>query len=135
MFSLFNTYNLFISHSWDYSDQYTTIEKWLKESTIDYKNYSVTHDNPIETRSDRVLREQITEQIRHASVVIILSGMYVSHSNWIQYEVNEAVRFGKPILAIVPRGNERMPQIVCDNATKIVHWNQNSVIEGIKGLL
>lgn len=135
MFSLFKTYNLFISHSWNYSDQYTTIENWLKESTIDYKNYSVTHDNPIETRSNRVLREQISEQIKHASVVVILSGMYVSHSNWIEYEVGEAIRFEKPILAIVPRGNARIPQSVSENASKIVHWNKDSVIGGIKSLL
>ena len=135
MFSVHKTYNLFISHSWNYSDQYTTIDKWLQESSIDYNNYSVTHDNPIETRSDRVLREKITEQIKHASVVIILSGMYVSHSNWIQYEVDEAISFGKPILAIVPRGNERIPLSVSKNASKIVYWNKESVIGGIKSLL
>lgn len=135
MMNVFNTRHIFISHSWDYSTQYETIVKWLQESDIIYKNYSVPHDNPIESNRVSTLKKQLTEQISHASVVIIVSGMYVAYSKWIEYEVKEAVRMNKPILAIKPRGNERLPQIASQEATLIVNWNKQSVIDGIDALI
>ena len=41
---------------------------------------------------------------------------------------------GKPILAVKPWGNERIPQAVQDNATLIVNWNSASFISGLKAL-
>lgn len=80
-------------------------------------------------------QEAITEQIRHSSIVIIAAGMYVSYSAWIDYEIRTAAAMGKPILAVKPWGNERLPQIVQDSATLIVGWNSDSVVKGIKRLL
>ncbi len=69
------------------------------------------------------------------STVIIAAGMYVSYSAWIDYEIRTAAAMGKPILAVKPWGNERLPQIVQDSATLIVGWNSDSVVKGIKRLL
>lgn len=65
----------------------------------------------------------------------IAAGMYVSYSDWIDYEIRTAAAMGKPILAVKPWGNERLPQIVQDSATLTVGWNSDSVVKGIKILL
>ena len=82
-----------------------------------------------------LLKEKITEQIRHASVVIILAGMYAAHSSWIDYEINEAIRMGKPILGVAPWSQERIPLKISDNANLMVRWNKDSVINGFKNLV
>jgi len=69
-----------------------------------------------------------------ANVVIILGGMYVAYSEWIDYEIDEAVRMGKPIIGVRPWGQERMPQKIQDVANKIVGWNRESIIQAVRDL-
>ena len=45
-----STYNLFISHSWSYSDTYDKLEELLDTRPyFFFKNYSVPKDDPIHT--------------------------------------------------------------------------------------
>ena len=135
MFHQLSHYHFFISHSWAYTNHYNTLKSWLDTSKIFYSDYSVPYTDPFYGRTNAQLKKAITEQILHASVVIIAAGMYVSYSEWIAYEIKEAVRMNKPILAVKPWGNERMPQIVQDNATLIVNWNSAKFIDALKCLL
>ena len=76
------TYHLFISHSWAYSDAYNGLIDLLdKAPAFVYTNYSVPKDDPIHTNgTDAELYAAIKEKIAHASVVLILSGVYSSYS-------------------------------------------------------
>lgn len=75
------TYHLFISHSWAYSDAYNGLIDLLdKDPAFVYTNYSVPKDDPIHTNgTDVELYAAIKEKIAHASVVLILSGVYSSY--------------------------------------------------------
>ena len=125
-------YNLFISHAWHRSEHYKKVIEWIKDSGISYKNYSVPEEDPLHSGNKSKLKEDLTAQIRPASCVIILSGMYAAHSEWIEYEINEAARMGKYIIGVRPWGQERIPAIVQDYADEIVGWNSASVISAIK---
>lgn len=100
-------YNLFISHSWTYSDAYENLTGLLDNANyFTYKNYSVPKNDPIHNaNNDRQLYNAIEEQIRHASVVLILAGVYSSYSKWIDKEIEIAQNLNKPILAIEPWGS------------------------------
>lgn len=135
MFNCFKNYHLFISHSWNYSFHYSTLLNWIESSNITFSNYSVPYTDPFNVKTTAQLKTAIDGQIRQASVVIVAAGMYASYSRWIDYEIQTAVSMGKPILAVKPWGNERLPQAVQDNASLIVGWNSVSVINGIKSLL
>lgn len=125
-------YNLFISHAWHRSEHYKKVVEWLDDSNITYRNYSVPEENPLHSGNKTKLKEDLTAQIRPASCIIILSGMYAAHSEWIEYEINEAVRMGKYIIGVRPWGQERVPVIVQNNADVMVGWNSASVINAIK---
>lgn len=125
-----STYNVFISHAWKYDDDYYKVEEWLKNSNLIYKNYSVPQHDPFESNTN--LEKALTEQIKHANVVLIIAGMYAAYSNWIDYEIDEAIRMGKYIIGIYPWGQERAPKKISDNADKMVGWNSTSVINAIK---
>ena len=124
--------HIFISHAWKYNVDYYTILRWLDESSIVYHNYSVPEHDPLDARNTRKLKDALTEQMRHANIVIIIAGMYTNHSGWIQYEINEAVRMGKKIIAIKPRGNERIPLAVQMAAHKTVNWNSTALVDAVK---
>lgn len=123
---------IFISHAWKYDKHYWTVYNWIKEK-LNIADYSIPeHDNCGDELSDKKLKECIDEQIRQSQIVIILSGMYVSYSDWIQYEIEKAYEMGKYIIGVKPWGNERLPQIVQDKADVIVGWNKDSIINAIK---
>ena len=58
--------------------------------------------------------------------------MYTSYSKWIDYEIDEAIRFGKPIIGLRPWGQERVPSKILNNATVMVGWNRDSLISAIR---
>lgn len=130
-------YKLFISHCWDYRESYYTVENWIAESDINWKNMSIPVHNPKDTSTDNELETKIDNNIKNSSIFIVIAGMYVSQSNrkWINFENDTAIEYGKKILAIKPRGNERLPEKISNTADLIVNWNSYSVISGIKELL
>lgn len=126
-------YHIFISHAWNYSYQYKTIVNWINDAPyLSWANYSVPIDNPIDANSKRELKQSITNKINLSNVVIILAGMYATHSEWIDYEIDEAIRMNKYIIGVRPWGQERIPKKIQDNANVMVGWNSSSIINAIK---
>ena len=134
------TYNLFISHAWKYSEDYYKIIEWLDEekdnnNNFNYKNYSVPEHDPIIDPNTSIgknkLKELLKGQIKPVSKVIIVSGMYVAYSDWIDFEIDTAVDLGKYIIGIKPWGQEKVPTKVQNNSDIMVGWNKKSLIDAI----
>ena len=126
-------YKLFISHAWHRSEAYESIIAFLDGAPhFVYSNYSVPEDRAFDRMSRAELQEQIREQIRPVDMVIILAGLYVAHSDWIQFEINYAKAIGKPIIGIQPWGSTNTPKAVSDAANEIVGWNTASIISAIR---
>ncbi len=135
-----NTYNLFISHSWTYSDAYDRLINLLDERKyFSYRDYSVPKDDPIHNApNSRALEDAIKRQMSPCHVVLIMAGVYSSYSTWIKKEIDIAVNSfstEKPILAIKPWGNTNISQVVFNNADDIVNWNTESIVQGIRNLI
>ena len=130
---LLKNYHYFVSHPWTHSDEYETIRGWLKDAALfRCSDCSIPVDKALDARTKQELKERITSRIRLCNVVIILSGMYVAYREWIQYEIDEAIRMDKPIIGLIPRGQERIPQYVIDSEATMVHWNSDSLIGAIR---
>lgn len=128
---LFMSYRLFISHAWNYSDDYYRLCNLLNnKSYFLWTNYSVPKHDPFETMIG--LKENLKKQIRPVNAVIVLAGMYANYSEWIEFEIEFSKSINKPIIVIKPWGQERVPQYLQDNATVIVGWNTDSIVEAIR---
>lgn len=130
-------YNIFISHSWNYSNAYKELKDMLdRTSYFSYKDYSVPKEDPLKIRNTTYYRSElenkIENQMRSCSVVLILAGVYATYSDSIQMEIMIAKRLGKPIIAIEYWGAERTSLIVKNNAKKVVKWNSSSIVDAIK---
>jgi len=131
------TYDLFISHSWKYGEVYNSMVNLLNNASyFKWRNYSCPeHDPAIDPSTEygrNKLIEALKNQIRPVNCVIIIGGMYASHSYWIQKEIDIALSYDKPIIGVRPRGAERMPQAVVDAADEIVNWNTDSIVGAIR---
>lgn len=132
-----NTYNLFISHSWKYSDAYEELVNLLDARPyFYYRNYSVPFNDPInDANNDRQLKEAIWNQMLPASCILVLAGVYSTYSKWINIEVKMAkTEFykPKPVIAIEPWGAERTSIFVKQNADEIVKWQTESIVDAIR---
>lgn len=124
-------YNVFISHAWAYNEDYYRLEEWLNDApNFIWTNLSVPRHDPI-LDSDGLAKE-LHNQMRPAHVFLILSGMYVAHSDWIQYEINFARRIGRPIVGIRPWGSTAIPLAVQNGTDEVVGWNSASIIGAIR---
>ena len=100
------THNLFISHSWSYSDQYAGLERLLRaRSYFRFKDYSVPRNDPIHNAgTDAQLREAIRNKMAPCGV------------------------------AIEPWGSDPTSARVKQAADRIVKWNAESVVGAIREL-
>lgn len=133
------TRNLFISHSWSYSDAYDRLCDLLDAAPyFSYRNYSVPSSEPIhDARNQGLLRAAIQRQMTPCHVVVIIAGVYATYSKWINEEIALAKRgflYAKPILAITPWGAQKISTEVRQAADLVVGWNTNSVVQGIRTL-
>ena len=133
------TFNLFISHSWAYGNQYQNLINLLeKRPYFSYRNYSVPKGDPLHTSgTDKALYNAIKNQIASSSVVLILAGVYASYSKWIDKEIQIAqteFTIPKSILAIEPWGSQNTSVKVKDAADEIVGWNTESIVSAIRRL-
>ncbi len=132
-------YNVFISHSWAYSDAYEKLVDLLDANVeFSYKNYSVPKNDPIHNATtDKALYDAIKNQMKNASVILILAGVYSSYSKWIDKEIEIAQNeftTSKKIIAIEPWGAEKTSTKVKNAADKIVKWQTSSIVKAIKDL-
>ena len=128
------TYVGFISHAWKYHDEYERLLSMLKNApNFEFRNSSVPKTDPIPTPiTDAKLKSALDEQIRIANVVLILSGMYSAHSDWIGTEIAIAAKYQKPIIGVVPWGQQRIPDVVQTASKEMVRWNTDSIVAAIR---
>jgi len=128
-------YDLFISHSWKHNSDYDGLIELLDDKNhFSYRNYSVTKKEKVEGKSNRALKRRIkNKQIKPASVVIVIAGMYSTYSDWIGKEVRIAEELDKPIISVKPWGAERTSYIT-NKADATTGWNKTPIVREVRDL-
>ena len=131
------TFNLFISHSWTYSDAYEKLCGMLDDApNFSYKNFSVPKDDPVHDADNmQELYEAIQHHVGPCHVVLIMAGKYATFSKWIQREIkiaNNEFTEPKPIIGIKPWANKQVSTVVSEGADTLVGWNTKSIVDAIR---
>lgn len=129
--------NIFISHSWKYSGDYERIKQFLTDNKVDFRDYSVPYDDPIQTygtqtQKNQQLWDQLETKIKLCSCVIIPAGKYASYSNSIQKEIDIACNYQKPIIAVRKFGASQESATAVAAATICVNWSGKSIADAVK---
>ena len=126
-------YDVFISHAWTYNNQYYNLIELLKEYPyFNFRNYSVPEHDPIIFNTSSDLYNQLQEQIRQATVVLLIAGKYIKYRKWIQEEIKLAKKYNKPIIAIRPWGADILPSEAETKADVVVNWQSSSIVNAIR---
>lgn len=126
-------YKIFISHSWQYTD---TLE--ALRNLIDARGYfsatyeESTRDKPINSDDEGYVKRRLTQKIANSDVILALSGVYASHSSWMQWELDKAIELGIPVIGVIPRGQDRVSTIVSTRSVVDIKWNTESIVSAIR---
>ncbi len=131
------TYNIFISHSWAYSDAYDKlISLFHKKPYFYFKNYSVPKNDPVHNASNQQeLYDAIKKQVSYCNIVLIMAGVYSTYSKWINKEIRIAKNefyLSKPVIGIKPWANTNVSQVVAESCIELVSWNTDSIVTAIR---
>jgi len=125
-------YNVFVSHSWEYDEHYERIVDFLDEvPSLEWQNHSVPSTDPLPVDTESALRSELRNQMKTASVVVVSSGMYGAHSTWIPEELELADELGKPVIAIIPEGQSKVPAKIQEVADTQVGWRKASLVDAL----
>ncbi|GEM_PF-4886933 len=79
---------VFISHAWTYNEDYYRLVGLLDaDPEFEWINNSVPEHDPLEGGTARELHGQLAAQVTRSNVMLVISGMYVNHREWIQAEL------------------------------------------------
>jgi hypothetical protein len=123
-------YRIFISHAWDYSDDYHRVVGFLDEAPcFRWENLSVPEHDPVD---DDDIPYELRNQMRKCDAFLIIAGMYAANREWIDFEMRFARRVGRPIIGIRKWAGQRVPLAIQHNAREVVGWNRASVVSAIR---
>lgn len=130
-------YNVFISHSWKYNDEYNKLIKYIEDRPfLRIRNLSVPIEKPILLNwnfvSNKILHEKLDNKIKLANIFIVFSWMYVNYSKWIEKEIELAKKYNKPILVIKPYWQILIPKYLLESWTSIIWWNYENMVNEIR---
>jgi hypothetical protein len=125
---------VFISHAWGYNDEYYAMQRHLL-SAPDFPVQIVSSPEHDRLDNRAQLEEKLRGQMAAADVVVVLAGLFVAHGDWLQHQLGEAARLGKPIIAVKPwsRGR-RVPAAVQAAATVVHDWQTDLIVGSIRAL-
>jgi hypothetical protein len=127
------TYNVFISHSWSYLDDLRNLRNLL--ISRGYFNVEFQEASPIEPINSvnaYYIKQRLKSKILDSNVILALAGIYATHSDWMNWELETAYSNSIPIIGVIPRGQERISSTVNNYSITNVNWNTESIVDAIR---
>lgn len=105
------TYSLFISHSWDHDDVLQSLMNLINSRGYFPALYTqVERTYPIHSEFAWVVKANITKRLEQSEVELAIAGLYASHSDWMQWEMDKAREVGLNVIGVIPRGQKQYPE-------------------------
>lgn len=99
--ALFRKKRIFVSYYYEKDRAIKRLLKaWSKNDKFDIEFDDVSADVSLTTKTDDELKQQLTARINESDIVLVLIGSNTHSRKWVDYEVGEAVRLAKPIVAV-----------------------------------
>ncbi len=127
-----NPVRVFVAHGFEPSDDYRRLFEYLESArNFYYRNSSVAE--PVPGLDKEGLRQELRKQINLAEVVLIPAGLYASQREWVDFELNCAKGFEKPVIVLNVFGiSMKLPVQLEALADEVVDWNERDIVDAIK---
>lgn len=127
-----NPIRIFVAHAFGPSSDYSRIFDYLESArNFYYRNVSVL-EAPA-TADKEALKQELRKQINLAEVVLVAAGLYREQPEWLDFAVNCAKGFEKPVVVIEIFGvKEKLPIQLEALADEVVQWNERNIVDAIR---
>ena len=80
---------------------------------------------PVNSENPDYIRAQIRDQMKGTSCVVVLLGKRTAQSEWVDFEIREALREGKGVLGIRLKdaGDVTIPPALQEAKAKVIDWD------------
>ena len=125
--------NIFISHQWLYDTEYHSLKDKFDALHWKHYDYSVPSHDSFDLNKKKEIANALEEQIRQCNFFIVFARMATINSQWVEKEVEFAIKYNKYILGVKPwnyAGN--IPifiQDACNSNGQIVGFNAPSITQ------
>jgi hypothetical protein len=126
---------LFISHPWrgKHREHTKRLIEMLDSAGFQYRNTAVRSLSRIKSQNKRYLRTRIRGRLKAADAILFVAGPWVSKSTWMQFEIDEAMKLGKPIVAIRRHGIEGKTYEETELGIETVGWRTEAIVSRLRG--
>lgn len=125
------TYSVFISHCWEYADDYDRLVDWLDEEPLfRWRDLSVPEESAM--REDRTFEKRLRRRLGASDILLVIVGMEIAHRHWMKWEMQWARIRSIPIVGVMPSGASRIPRVIEATGCPIVGWRRASVVGAIR---
>jgi hypothetical protein len=126
-----NPVRVFVSHAFEPSDDYHRVFEYLESS---HNFYYVNCSNPDRKPADReAMKEELRRQISLAEAVIVPSGQYQLHREWIDFQLSCAKGLDKPVIVLEAFGvKQKLPVQLEALGDEIIEWNERTIADAIR---
>ena len=94
-----------------------------ENSDIEFYDHSVR--DPYDSDRADYIKDRIPERLNRASVCVIYLSESTAQSKWVKWEVDEAVRLGKKVVAVQPNEGapSNAPDWIRQHGISVVEWS------------
>lgn len=108
---LFRKKRIFVSYYYEKDRAIKRLLKaWSKNDKFDIEFEDMSADVSLATKTDDELKRELTARINKSDIVLVLIGSHTHSRKWVDYEVGEAVRLAKPIVAVKQNRSNTSPK-------------------------
>ncbi len=127
-----NPVRLFVSHVFEKTDDYLRVFEYLESAhNFYYRNCSAPDVAPGGERE--AMRDRLRQEITQSEVVIVLTGLYRTQREWIDFELNCAKGLDKPVIVLEIFGvKEKLPVQLEALADEVIEWDDRTLTDAIR---
>lgn len=128
-----NPIRVFVTHVFESDADYYRVFEYL-ESSANFFYVNVGNIDQVPANGGReALKEELLKQIKLCEVVIVLTGLFREHRDWITFQMDAAKATEKPLVALEPFGGiDDVPPEVTQRADETVGWNERNIVDAIR---
>lgn len=128
-----NPIRVFVSHSFQQSDDYLRLFEFLESMDhFYYLNCSKPENMPGSGGLDAI-KDELIKQIKECEAVIILASQYLEQNDLTKFQMDVAEANEKPMIAVRPFGGvAESPQELVERVNEHIEWNEREIVDSLK---
>lgn len=129
------TINLFVSHSGRDESKIDSFKKLMEKKGYDFRDSSIRESEPNRANNEDYIKQGILKPaIDWAGTVVVLVGKDTHNRDWVNWEIEYAVKKGKKIIGVYLPGEtgDILPTELKKYGYSCVGWNSDKIDAAIK---